>query len=87
MPTVVMNPVHNCDPTGHFSLPNWAKWVIGGVAFAGAVALTALSGGDLNGSKYCVRRTNSRYSKCYSRRKLGFLDGVADGALMEEFLL
>ena len=47
MPTVVMNPVHNCDPTGHFSLPNWAKWVIGGVAFAGAVALTALSGGDL----------------------------------------
>ena len=41
------NPVNNYDPTGHFSLPNWAKWVIGSVAFAGAVALTALTGGAL----------------------------------------
>ena len=41
------DPINNYDPTGHFSLPNWAKWVIGGVAFAGAVALTALTGGAL----------------------------------------
>ena len=41
------NPVNNYDPTGHFTLPNWAKWVIGGVAFAGAVALTIVSGGSL----------------------------------------
>ncbi len=31
----------------HLSLPNWTKWVIGGVAFAGTVALTALTGGVL----------------------------------------
>jgi len=41
------NPINNYDPTGHFSLPNWVKWIIGGVAFAGAVALTALTGGVL----------------------------------------
>ena len=41
------NPVMYYDPSGHLSLPNWAKWVIGGVAFAGAVALIALTGGAL----------------------------------------
>ena len=41
------DPINNYDPTGHFSLPNWAKWVIGGVAFVGAVALTIISGGSL----------------------------------------
>ncbi len=41
------DPINNYDPHGHFSLPNWAKWVIGGVAFAGAVALTIISGGSL----------------------------------------
>ncbi|MDY4017098.1 MAG: RHS repeat-associated core domain-containing protein, partial [Bacilli bacterium] len=39
------NPVMCSDPSGH--LPKWAKWLIGGVAFAGAVALTALTGGAL----------------------------------------
>ena len=39
------NPVMCSDPSGH--LPKWAKWLIGSVAFAGAVALTALTGGAL----------------------------------------
>ena len=39
--------INNYDPTGHFTLPNWAKWIIGGVAFVGAVALTYLTGGAL----------------------------------------
>ena len=41
------DPVNYADPSGHEALPNWLKWVIGGVAFAGAVALTALTGGAL----------------------------------------
>ena len=41
------NPVMCADPSGHFSLPNWAKWVIGGVTFIGAVVLTCLTGGAL----------------------------------------
>ncbi len=28
-------------------MPNWAKWLIGGIAFTGAVVLTALTGGAL----------------------------------------
>ncbi len=39
------DPVNYADPSGH--LPNWAKWLIGGAAFAGAIALTALTGGAL----------------------------------------
>ena len=41
------DPVNYADPSGNEALPNWLKWVIGGVAFAGAVALTALTGGAL----------------------------------------
>lgn len=41
------DPVNYADPSGHEALPNWLKWVIGGVAFAGAVTLTALTGGAL----------------------------------------
>ena len=41
------DPVNCADPSGHEALPNWLKWVIGGVAFVGAVALTVLSGGSL----------------------------------------
>ena len=41
------DPVNKYDPNGNFSLPNWAKWVIGGVAFTGAIALTYLTGGAL----------------------------------------
>ncbi len=39
------NPVMYVDTSGH--MPEWAMWLIGGVAFAGAIALTALTGGAL----------------------------------------
>ena len=39
------DPVNYCDPSGH--MPNWAKWLIGGIAFTAAVTLTALTGGVL----------------------------------------
>ena len=41
------NPIEYFDPNGQWSMPNWLKWIIGAVAFAGAVALTALTGGAL----------------------------------------
>ncbi len=39
------NPVMATDETG--TMPNWLKWLIGGIAFIGAMALTILSGGSL----------------------------------------
>ena len=39
------NPIMYTDETG--TMPNWLKWLIGGIAFAGAVALTVLTGGSL----------------------------------------
>lgn len=39
------DPINFVDPSGH--MPNWIKWLIGGVAFAGAVVLTTVSGGAL----------------------------------------
>ena len=41
------DPVNYADPSGHFTLPNWAKWIIGGVAFATAFTITAVTGGAL----------------------------------------
>ncbi len=41
------DPVNYADPSGHEPMPNWAKWVVGGVAFAAAVVLTIVSGGAL----------------------------------------
>ena len=41
------DPVNYADPSGHEPLSNIGKWIIGGLAFAGAVALTALTGGAL----------------------------------------
>ena len=41
------DPVNYADPSGCFTLPNRAKWLIGGITFGGAVALTILSGGSL----------------------------------------
>ena len=32
------------DPSG--TMPNWVKWLIGGITFVGAVVLTALTGGS-----------------------------------------
>ena len=39
------DPVNAIDEAGN--MPNWLKWLIGGLAFVGAVALTVLSGGSL----------------------------------------
>jgi RHS repeat-associated protein len=39
------NPVNRFDVDGNWSLPNWAKVVIGAVALAGAIALTVATGG------------------------------------------
>ena len=39
------NPIMYTDETG--CMANWLKWVIGGVAFAGAIALTVATGGAL----------------------------------------
>ena len=39
------NPVMFTDETG--TMPNWLKWLIGGIAFIGAVVLTAVTGGAL----------------------------------------
>ena len=83
------DPVNNYDPTGHFSLPNWAKWVIGGVAFAGAVALTIVTGGALApvfigmgvsiASSALIGGAISAYNG--DGFWSGFADGAADGAM------
>ena len=83
------DPINNYDPTGHFSLPNWAKWVIGGVAFAGAVALTIISGGSLApvfigmgvsiASSALIEGAISAYNG--EGFWSGFADGAADGAM------
>ena len=39
------NPVNRFDETGNWSLPNWAKVVIGAVATVAAVAVTVATGG------------------------------------------
>ncbi len=83
------DPINDYDPTGHFSLPNWSKWVIGGVAFAGAVALTIISGGSLApvfigmgvsiaSSALIVGSINAYNGEGFWS---GFADGAADGAM------
>ena len=83
------DPVNYADPSGHEALPNWLKWVIGGVAFAGAVALTVLSGGSLApvfigmASSIVlgglIEGTLSAINgESFSQ---GFWDGAADGAM------
>ena len=83
------DPVNYVDPSGHEALPNWLKWVIGGVAFVGAVALTVLSGGSLApifigmASSIVlgglIEGTLSAINgESFSQ---GFWDGAADGAM------
>ena len=81
------NPIMYTDPTGH--MPNWLKWVIGGVAFAGAVALTALSGGALApmfiqmGASIAVGGLIEGAANAIPGESFweGFADGTADGAM------
>ena len=39
------NPVMYTDPEGN--MPNWLKWIIGGIAFVGATVITALTAGAI----------------------------------------
>ena len=39
------NPVMFSDPSGHFAMPNWLKWLIGGVVIAGLGIATVFTGG------------------------------------------
>ena len=81
------NPVMFSDPTGH--LPNWAKWLIGGVAFFGAVALTVVSGGSLApvfigmGISIASSALIEGGISAYNGEGFwsGFADGAADGAM------
>ena len=83
------NPINNHDSTGHAALPNWAKWVIGGVAFTGAVVLTVLTGGAL--TPVFIGMGVSIASSAIIEGAIsvsngedfwsGFADGAADGAM------
>ena len=84
------DPVNYADPNGHEALPNWLKWVIGGVAFGGAIALTVISGGSLApvfigmASSIVlgglIEGTLSAINgESFSQ---GFWDGAADGAMV-----
>ena len=39
------NPINYYDPDGHWAMPNWLKWVIGGVVIVGLGIATAFTGG------------------------------------------
>ena len=43
------DPINYTDPSGHFSLPNWAMWLIGGVVIAGLAVATIATGGAAGG--------------------------------------
>ena len=73
--------------SGH--MPNWAKWLIGGLAFAGAVVLTVISGGTLAPvfvgmgvsivTGALIQGTvNAMQGESFWN---GFVDGAADGAM------
>ena len=81
------NPVMNVDETG--TMPNWLKWLIGGLAFIGAVVLTVFSGGSLApvfigmgvsiiGDALLQGTINALSGGSFWS---GFWDGAADGAL------
>ncbi len=87
------NPVMGVDPCG--TMPNWAKWLIGGVAFAGAIALTLLTGGALMpvvvgmvtsvaisaSIQGLVAATEKNDGWDWDAFKQGAVDGAADGAM------
>ena len=81
------NPVNESDPDG--TMPNWLKWVIGGIAFVGAVVLTYFSGGALApvfismglsiaGGALFQGTINAIHGQDFWQ---GFADGAADGAM------
>ena len=81
------DPINKLDGSG--CLPKWAKWLIGGIAFLGALTLTALTGGALApvvvgmgvsilSSAVIKGVQNASEGKSFLE---GFSDGAADGAL------
>ena len=81
------NPVNTKDDGG--DIPNWLKWLIGGIAFIGALVLTAVTGGALApvfigmgvsiiGGGLIQGTINVLNGGSFGQ---GFLDGMADGAL------
>ena len=40
------NPIMFADPSGHFAMPNWLKWLIGGVCLIGGAVLCFIPGGQ-----------------------------------------
>ena len=43
------NPINYYDPDGHWAMPNWLKWVIGGVVIVGLGIATIATGGAAAG--------------------------------------
>lgn len=81
------DPVNTSDEEGN--MPNWLKWLLGGLAFIGAVALTVLSGGSLTpvfvgmgisiiGGGLIQGTVTAINGGSFWQ---GFADGAADGAL------
>jgi len=81
------NPINTDDENGN--LPRWLKWLIGGLAFVGALVLTGLTGGALApvvigmavsvvGGGLIQGTINAINGGSFWQ---GFLDGAADGAL------
>lgn len=81
------NPISYTDETG--TMPNWLKWLIGGIAFIGAVALTFLSGGSLApvfvgmGLSIVLTGVAVGIASVVNGGDFfdGFVNGAADGAL------
>ena len=75
------NPVNRTDSSGNASLPNWAKFVIGAVATAAAVALTVATGGAAAPVLLGVAASTigGAVSGYITGGKQGAIDGAADG--------
>ena len=81
------NPVMYVDENGN--LPNWAKWLIGGVAFIGAIALTIATGGAVAPLIYgmiasiAIGGLFDGITEALNGGNFydGFIDGASDGAM------
>ena len=66
------------------TMPNWLKWLIGGISFVGAIALTFLSGGALApvfiAMGLSIAITGLAFGVSSVLNGGGFLEGFADGA-------
>ena len=86
------NPINYYDPDGHWAIPNWLKWVIGGVVIVGlgiAAALTGAAAGVILGAAFYGAVTGAVSGALVSGviggissavSGDGFWSGFADGA-------